>query len=105
MVAAGCQRQNCVGYCCSSGSERQSCNSSFQRRYSLLENVLCGVGQSAVNISGVSQAKTVSRVLAAVEHIRCRLINRNCTGIRNRICLFLSYVKLKCIESKLMLCH
>ena len=83
----------------------QGSDAAFQSRYSLLKNALGGIGQPAVDIAGIPQIKTVRRMLRAVEDIGCRLIDRHRPGIRNRIRLFLTDVKLQRFEFVLVITH
>ena len=63
MLSGFCQCLEGVGQSCCTGSYTKSCNTALQRSNSLFENVYCRVGQSAVNITGISQSETVCCVL------------------------------------------
>ena len=89
----------CSGKCldriidsCGSGCKCQCCHAAFQRRNSLLQYILCGVGQTSVNISCICQTESCCRMCGVLKYIRSCLVNRYCSGIGNRIRLFLSYV-------------
>ena len=86
------------------GCQCQSGHAAFQRCDSLLQNPLCRVGQTAVNVAGILQAEAVCCVLAVMEYIGCGLVDRNRSGIRCRIRVLLSYVQLQCVKSKLSIC-
>ena len=86
--------QDGIGDCCRAGSNSQASHAAFQRGHSVLQDSLGGVGQTPVDIAGVPQIKTVSRVLGAVENIGSCLVDRHRPGICRGVCLFLSYVKL-----------
>ena len=75
-------------------SDCQPCYSSFKSGYALFKNSLSGVGQTTVDVSRILQAETCGCVSGVVKYIRGSLINRYCTGICCRICLFLSYMNL-----------
>ena len=93
-------RQGLNGICNRRGSrcKGQACASSFEGGHSLFQHILCGIGQSSINIAGIRKAETVSSMLTVVKHIGSCLINRHSAGIRGRIRLFLSDMKLKCFK-------
>ena len=69
-------------------------DTTFQGCDSLLENILCRVGKSSINISGIAKSETVSCMLRVMKYIGRCLINRNCSCICHRVWFFLTYVKL-----------
>ena len=95
------RRQRLNGICDRRGSrcQSQTCASTLEGGQSLFQHVLCGIGQSSIDITGIRKAETVSSMLTVVKHIGSGLINRHRAGIRGRICLFLSDMKLKCFKS------
>mgnify|MGYP002602200735 CR=1 FL=1 len=70
----------------------QCCNAALQCCDSLLKYILCGVGQTSVNVTGICQTKTCCRMGGIFKYIRSGLINRNGSGIGCRIRLLLTYV-------------
>ena len=102
-----CMRQghDRIGNRSGSGSNSQSADAALQCSDSLLQNVLCGVGQSSIDVSGIAKCEAVGCMLCIVENIRGCLVNRNGSGIGCRIGLFLSYVKLFGFKFEFMLAH
>ena len=94
VVASLSKCLNGVGNRCGAGSGSQSGNTALECCNALLEHILRGVSQTAVNIACIRQTETVSCVLAVVENIRGGLVDRNCTGIGNRVSGFLTDVQL-----------
>ena len=47
--------------------------------------------------------EAVGSVLRIVEHVRRGLVDRHGTRVCGGVCLFLSYMKLQCLEMKLFL--
>ena len=109
VVACLSERLNGVADRCCTGGGCQSCDAALESCNALLENVLRGVGQTAVDVACVGKTETVGRVLAVMENVRGGLINRNCAGVGYRVRLLLTDVKLlgfKCpICGVLDLCH
>ena len=73
--------------------------------HAILEHALCGVRQSAVDVTGVTQSETVGSVLTIVKHVTCGLVDGHCTGIGCGVGLFLSYMKLQSLEMIILLTH
>ena len=94
VVTGLCQRLDGVGDGGSAGSGGQSSHAALQSSDALLEHILRGVGQAAVDVACIGQTETVSGVLAVAEHIRRSLVDRYCSCICHRIRLLLAYVKL-----------
>ena len=94
VVASLSKCLNGVGNRCGAGSGSQSGNTALECCNALLEHILRGVSQTAVNIACIRQTETVSRVLAVMENVRSGLVDRNCTGIGNRISGLLTDVQL-----------
>ena len=99
MTAVCGKSLNGIGDGCRTAGQCQSCGTAFQCCQSLLQHILCGVGQSSVDISRIRKTEAVCCMLTVPEHIGGCLINGDCAGIRSRIRLFLTYVQLKCFES------
>ena len=95
MVAGLSQCFDGVGDSSSAGSGCQSSHAALQSSDALLEHILSGVGQAAVDVACVSQTETVSGVLAVAEHIGSGLVDGHCTGIGCGISLLLANVKLQ----------
>ena len=79
---------------CCSGSYCECCNAALQCCHSLLENVLGGVSQTAVDVSCILESESCCCVIGVIEYERRCLINRHCSCSGCRIWIFLSYVKL-----------
>ena len=95
VLALLCQRLKGVGNGCCTGSYCQTCNAALQRCDTLFKYVLGRVGQTAIDIARISQAKTVGSVLGVVEHIRSGGIDGNGTCVGYGIGLLLTNVKLQ----------
>ena len=93
-----------VGKGCCARCNGEACDTAFESGDALLENILRGVGESAVDVAGVLQVETVRSVLSAVEHVRGGLVNRNGARIGCRVCLFLANMELKSFKVELVLC-
>ena len=88
------QRLEGVGDGRRSGGNRQRCAAIFQRRDSGFKHALGRVCQSAVDVAGIPQSKAVSSMIAAMEHVGSRCVNRNGAGVGYRIGLFLTNMQL-----------
>ena len=95
VVTSLCQCFDGVGDGSGTGGGCQSSHAALQRSDALLEHVLRGVGQAAVDVAGICQTKAVCCVLAVAEHIGSGLVNGHCTGIGCGIGLLLANVKLQ----------
>ena len=69
VVTGLCQCLDGVGDGSCTGSSSQSSHAAFQSGNALLEHILGGVGQTAIDVAGVGQTKAVSGVLAVAEDI------------------------------------
>ena len=85
--------------CRRAGRQGKRRTASFKSCQSFLQHLLGGIRESAVNIAGIGQTESVGRMLAVMEHIRGRLINRNCPRVCRGIGLFLPDMQLKCFKS------
>ena len=85
-----CQCLDRVSDGCRAGSKCQGCAAALQCGDPLLKDVLCGVGQSAVDITCIRKTETVCSVLAVMEYIGSGLVNGYCPGIGCGVCLLLS---------------
>ena len=79
-------------------SHCQGCASALQGSKSLFQNILGGICQPSINITGISQTESVCSMLTVVEHIGSCLINRHRSGICCGIRLLLTYMQLKCFK-------
>ena len=84
------QKSICDGGC--SRSQSQGSRSSFECRHALLENILGGIRQTAVDVACIFQTEACGCMGRVAEYIRCGLVDGDgpCTG--SRIGLFLSCV-------------
>ena len=95
-VAAACgQGLDRIGNGRRAGSYCQGSGAAFKSSETLLEHLLGGIGQTAVDVAGIGESEAVRRVFAVVEHIGSGLVDRNGAGIGCRIGLFLSNVQLQ----------
>ena len=76
------------------GGDRQRSRSVLQRGNALLKDALGRIGQTAVNVACIPETKAVLGMLAVMEHKGCGGVDRDGTGIRDGICLFLTDVEL-----------
>ena len=98
VVAGLSQCLDGVGDGSCTGSSSQSSHAAFQSGNALLEHILGGVGQTAIDVAGVGQTKAVSGVLAVAEDIGSGLVDRHSTGIGSGIGLLLANVKLQSLK-------
>ena len=88
------QRLEGVGDGRRAGGHRQCRAAALQGRDAGLKYALGRVGQAAVNVARVAQAKAIRGVFAVMEHIRSSGVNRHRAGIGNGISLLLADVQL-----------
>ena len=89
----------------STGSNSQASHAAFQGSDALFQYILGGVGQTAVNVAGIGQAKTGSCVGRVVKYVRSGLIDGNGAGAGSRIGLFLANMELKRFKMQFVLRH
>jgi len=87
------------------GGQCQCRHAAFQCCDAFFQHILRGVGQSAVDIACIRQAKAGSRVAGIPEHIGGCLIDGNRTGIGGRIRPLLTDMELKRFEFIVMNNH
>ena len=85
------------------GSNSETAHAAFEGSYSIFEDTLCGVGQTAVDVAGIFEMETVGGMLCVMEDVRGGLVDWYRTGIGCGICLFLAYMKLKSLKMKFFL--
>ena len=105
MAAVLCQRLNGIVDGSRAGGDGQRCDAALKGCNALLEDVLGGVGQTAVDVAGVLQAEAVRRVLGVVEDIGGSLVDGHRAGIGDGIGLLLTDVQLKGFEMQFTLAH
>ena len=71
----------------------------------LLEHILGGVGQTAVNVACVLQVEAVSGVLGVMEHVGSGLVNRHGAGIGDGVSLLLANMQLQGLKMIFTLAH
>ncbi len=99
VAAVGRERLDRVGDGRRAGSQGQRRAAALQGCQPFLQDLLGGIGQTAVDIAGIGQAETIGGVLTVVKNIGGGLVDRHRTGIRGRIGLLLSDVQLKGLKS------
>ena len=92
MISLFCQVLDRVADSCCATGYRQSCGTTFQCCNTLLEDALCRVAQTTVDLTGIFQSETGCCVIAVAEYIRRCLINGNGSGTGHRIGLLLSHM-------------
>ena len=85
------------------GGDGKTGHATLERGNTVLEDALGGVGQTAVDVTGVGKTKAVGGVLGVAEHIARGLVDRHGTGIGCGIGALLANVKLQGVETKGML--
>ena len=105
MVACTGDVQDCVGDGSGAGGHGQRAHAAFQRGDALLQDVLGGVRQAAVNVAGIRQAEPRGSVRAVMEDIGGCLVNRNRAGVGCGIGVLLTHVELKSFEVEFLRCH
>ena len=78
-----------------SGGNCQRGHAAFERSDSLLQDILRGVGQPAVNVARVGKPEPGCRMGGVVKYIRRRLVDGDSACVCCRIRLFLTDMKLK----------
>ena len=69
----------CIGNSSSTGGYSQPCYTTFQDSYPLFKNTLSRISQASVYVTRILQTETGCGMCRVMKHIRCCLINRNCT--------------------------
>lgn len=87
-----------VGDSRGTGGECESGNASLKGGDALFKHVLRGVGQSAVDVSGVCKTEARRRMSGIVKYVRGGRVNRYGAGIGGGVGIFLTDVELKCFE-------
>ena len=95
VVALPRKRLNGIGDGRCAGGRGQSGHAALKGRHALLEHVLRGVRQAAVDVARVRQAEAGRSLRAVAEHIGCRLVDGHGAGIGCGIGLLLANVKLQ----------
>ena len=82
------------------GRDGQARGAAFEGRDAVFEHALGGVGQTAVDVTGVGKTKAIGGVLGVAEHIARGLVDRHGAGVGCGIGALLANVKLQGIETK-----
>ena len=90
VAAVGSQGKDGVGDGGGPGSHGQRSHAAFQCGQALFQHLLGGIGQAAVNVSGVGKAEAGGRMGGIFKYVGSGLINGNRPGIRGGIRFFLS---------------
>ena len=78
----------------------EASNATLERGDTVLKDALSGVGQTAVDVTGVGKTKAIGGVLGVAEHIARGLVDRHGTGVGCGIGALLANVQLQGIETK-----
>ena len=89
-----------IGDGSSTGGDGKTCHTTLECGNTVLKDALGGVGQTAVDVTGVGKTKAVGGVLGVAEHIARGLVDRHGTGVGCRIGALLANVQLQGIETK-----
>ena len=89
-----------IGDGSSAGGDGKTCHATLEGDDTVLKDALGGVGQTAVDVTGVGKTKAVGGVLGVAEHIARGLVDRHGTGVGCRIGALLANVKLQGVETK-----
>ena len=89
-----------IGDGSSTGGDGETCHATLECGDTVLEDALGGVGQTAVDVTGIGKTKAVGGVLGVAEHIARGLVDRHGTGVGCRIGALLANVKLQGVETK-----
>ena len=81
-----------------------SFNTALKSSDPLLEDVLSGVGKSAVDVACVLEAETVCCVLGVMENIGRSSVDRYCSCVSSGVCVLLSDMKLLGFKLKISSC-
>ena len=81
-----------------SGGDRQGRDPALEGCDPPLKNILRRVRETSVDIAGIPETEAVRCVFAVPKDEGCRLVDRNCAGVRDRIVIFLPDVKLLCLK-------
>ena len=105
MLARFCQCPNGVIDGSRTGCNSQRGAAALQLCDALLKSVLGRICQTAIDVTGVTQAETVCGVLTIVKYIRCGLVNRNGSCIGDGIGGFLADMQLQSFKAILFFFH
>ena len=89
-----------IGDGSSARGDGKTCHATLECGDTVLEDTLGGVGQTAIDVTGVGKTKAVGGVLGIAEHIARGLVDRHGTGVGCRIGALLANVQLQGIETK-----
>ena len=81
MFSLFCKGLDRISDCGGAGGDRKAGNASLQRGDALFENILCRIGQAAINVSGICQAEAIRGMLAVMKDIGCRCVYGDRTGV------------------------
>ena len=87
-----------IGYRRCAGGKRQRAHAALQSGKALFQHVLGGVGEPAVDISGVCKIETGRRMCGVVEHVGGRLVDRDGPRVGGGIGLLLAHMELQRFE-------
>ena len=94
----------CIGDGCSTACHGQTCHSALQRSHSSLKHILGAVGQSAVDVAGITQSEAVGSMLGVVENIAGSLIDRHCASVACGVGGLLTNMKCQSLKVQFLIC-
>ena len=95
VIACLCQSLNGVGDGCRAGGGGQRRDTALQSCDALLQHILGGVGQTAIDVAGIRQTEPCGGVGGVAEYIGSGLVNGNSTGVGGRVGLLLTDMELQ----------
>ena len=105
MVSRAGNVQDGVGDGGRAGSDGQGSHASFQGGDPLLQDVLRGVRQAAVDIAGIGESETRGGMLGVVEDIGGGKIDGDGSGVGCRVRMLLPHMELKGFEVEFVRAH
>lgn len=94
-----------VSDCRGTRGDSQTCHTTFESRYAVFKNALSGVGETAVDVTRVTESEAVGGVLGIAEDVGRGLVDWHCTCVGCGIGILLTNMNLKGLEVKFALCH
>ena len=82
------------------GGDGKTGHATLERGDTVLKDALGGVGQTAVDVTGVGKTKAIGGVLGVAEHIARGLVDRHGAGVGCGVGALLANMKLQGIETK-----
>lgn len=98
MIALRHQPEYGIGHGSGAGRQRQNGHAAFESGHALLEHILGGIGEPAVDVALLLEIETGRSLGRAAENIGCGLVHRYRAGIGGRIGMLLPHMELHRLE-------